>query len=330
MKPLNRLMQVEEVNQLIKQGNILFLAGNEDVLKKLVKGNWIGGTIPYFMDVKGGCFNKELIFVTDISDLSSKISIKEYNKSTLKNLTRDRFENGFTQFIIPGFSEIHQFYANEVYSNTEIYDSPLVGWISGIDLQELGKITPKIVNGLTGDFSDKNAIAMHVSLPEDKYASVDIINFFEQGSGDLIYFKEEGFTCQNCLINGKEENLADYLIAKGIDTKLPLVANYSGAMINISFQNVDKEDHKVTFYAPVRKEIEYKIAKPVVDYVSEFNKVLPPDISEVLFSCNCILNYLYSELEGKSTGNITGPITFGEIAYVLVNQTLVYLSILDK
>ena len=52
--------------------------------------------------------------------------------------------------------------------------------------------------------------------------------------------------------------------------------------------------------------------------------------SALFFSCNCILNYLYSELEGKKTGGITGPITFGEIAYQLLNQTMVYLTIEDR
>jgi hypothetical protein len=38
---------------------------------------------------------------------------------------------------------------------------------------------------------------------------------------------------------------------------------------------------------------------------------------------------LYSELEGKKTASIIGPITFGEIAYQLLNQTLVYAEIQD-
>ncbi|MGV8838548.1 DUF6976 family protein [Cellvibrio sp.] len=32
-------------------------------------------------------------------------------------------------------------------------------------------------------------------------------------------------------------------------------------------------------------------------------------------------------MEGKKTRDLTGPITFGEVAYQLLNQTLVYLSI---
>ena len=45
------------------------------------------------------------------------------------------------------------------------------------------------------------------------------------------------------------------------------------------------------------------------------------------YSCNCILNYLYGDLEGKKTGGFTGPVTFGEIAYILLNQTLVKLDV---
>jgi hypothetical protein len=123
-------------------------------------------------------------------------------------------------------------------------------------------------------------------------------------------------------------NLAEYLVEKKIDTRLPLVANYSGAMINTSFQDVDKTRKKVSFYAPVFRGVEYKVAAPVADYVTAFESHLPRSASDTIaFSCNCILNYLYSNLEGKRTGNVTGPITFGEIAYQLLNQTLAYVTV---
>ena len=46
-----------------------------------------------------------------------------------------------------------------------------------------------------------------------------------------------------------------------------------------------------------------------------------------IFSCNCILNYLYGNLEGKTTPPYAGPVSFGEVAYQLLNQTLVYCEI---
>ena len=47
----------------------------------------------------------------------------------------------------------------------------------------------------------------------------------------------------------------------------------------------------------------------------------------VSFSCNCILNFLFGELEGQKIGDLHGPVTFGEIGYQLLNQTLVVLRI---
>lgn len=38
---------------------------------------------------------------------------------------------------------------------------------------------------------------------------------------------------------------------------------------------------------------------------------------------------LYGGLEGRKTGHITGPITFGEIAHQLLNQTMVRLYLRD-
>jgi hypothetical protein len=68
----------------------------------------------------------------------------------------------------------------------------------------------------------------------------------------------------------------------------------------------------------------------VADYVKAFTRQMPSGGDDkVFFSCNCILNFLHSELAGKQTGAFTGPVTFGEVAYQLLNQTLVYLKIHD-
>ena len=62
--------------------------------------------------------------------------------------------------------------------------------------------------------------------------------------------------------------------------------------------------------------------------MTEFEKAVADiECEDLFFSCNCVLNYLYAGLEGKKTGEFNGPATFGEIAYQLLNQTLVYLTI---
>jgi PAS domain S-box-containing protein len=190
-----------------------------------------------------------------------------------------------------------------------------------------GKATPKVFCGGPQPLGDAAAV-MRMKLPADRLAHINIINLFQPGNGDTICFPTTGFSATTAVINGREHNLAEYLQRIQADTRLPLVANYCGAMVNVSLRSVDPQNGRVEFYAPVVSGTEYKLASPVKDYVSEFEarlKELSPD--NVLFSCNCVLNYLYSKLEGHRTGDLVGPITFGEIAFQLLNQTLVFVEI---
>jgi hypothetical protein len=143
-------------------------------------------------------------------------------------------------------------------------------------------------------------------------------------------FETDGYHTKNILVNGQLQNIVSYLEQNNIDTRLPLVADYNGAHINISFNKIDKKNGTVSFYAPFFQGEAYKLAAPIADYVQEFCARIEANNTAVpIFACNCILNYVYSELEGKTTGPISGPITFGEIAYQLLNQTLVQLHIYD-
>ena len=76
----------------------------------------------------------------------------------------------------------------------------------------------------------------------------------------MLVFPKGGFSATTVLVNGKEQNFADYLTATKADTRLPLVANYCGAMVNVSFKNVNAANRLVEFYAPVVTETEYRLA----------------------------------------------------------------------
>jgi hypothetical protein len=327
---MKTLYSVDNVTKMINDGEILMLSGDLQVLKNLPKGKWVAGTIPYFMSEKGCLLTRNEIQVVKLPSEIKNFSIKMYATSQLKNIPQDYQPNGFSYIIIPAFSDAHITFAKECSTYDGIFDRPLVGWISGFDLSELGKTSAKIINGLTGEISDTKAIVMHIDLPSDAFAKVNIINLFEQGTGDTITFESTGFEVTDCKINGKNRNLVEYLLSKKIDTHLPLVADYMGAMINVSFQSVDEGNKKVSFYAPIFPGVEYKIATSVYNYEKEFNEQLRNKNIDPFFSCNCILNYLYANLEGKNTGHIVGPMTFGEIAYMLLNQTMVYLTIEKK
>ncbi len=321
------LMSPDRVAQLIRSGRFLSIAADESLLRRLPRGNWIGGTIPYFMGQDGGVSSRDALFVTAFPMLAARPSIRFYDAAQLPRVCADAPENGFSLVIIPAFSSLHSRFAHDAPGYDDMYVKPLVGWIAGIHLDDLATARPAVVNGTTLEADCERAIVMHVELPSNLRARIDIINLFRQGDGDRIRFPATGFSADRCLINGQPANFAEYVVARGIDTRLPLVADYSGALVNVSFKGVDRERQRVDFYAPVFDEIEYRVAAEVPDYVRAFQSAMPDAERPVAFCCNCILNYLYSELEGKQTGRMRGPMTFGEVAYQLVNQTLVYLSI---
>jgi hypothetical protein len=327
---IKKTLGKNEVVELIRVGKKMILAADEKVLNDLPKGQWIAGTIPYFMDEDGGKFTQDKVFVTELPDYIASIDVQVYSKETLNSVYADAPGNGFSFIIIPATSPTHISFAIDGPNYPEFATKPLIGWISGVFLDELGQTEPKAFNGNNGESYTDSAVVMHITLPSNKLPQVNIVNLFDSGDGDTITFNEEGFSVKEAVVNGETVNFAAYILGNNIDTRLPLVADMYGARINTSFQNVDETEKVVNLYAPVFRDVEYKIAKPVSDYVTEFNQLVPKDIGDsVFFSCNCILNYLYAELEGKKTAGITGPMTFGEVAYQLLNQTMAYIMIED-
>lgn len=323
------LQSIAEVTTRIASGRPLLLAGSESALSQLPKGNWIGGTTSYFMDVDGCTSSGSHIFVDQLPEFASSFQIAEYSPETLPNIFRDAPKKGFSFLILAAGSAVHIAYAKDAPRYEGFILKPVTGWVSGTPLADIGRTEPKVFNGQTGEAFSSRAIVMHIALPPHKLADLDIINVFTPGSGDAITFPESGFTVGQCLINGNPGNFAEHISRVHADTRLPLTADYNGSVVNVSIQSVDEKANLVRLYAPVFAGIEYRFAAPVDDYVATFDSILHAQLAPSAFACNCILNYVYGNLEGKTTGSITGPITFGEIAYQLLNQTLVRLTILD-
>lgn len=313
---------------MISAGKSLLLAGDEKVLRELPPGNWIAGTIPYFMGEQGGVFTKNKIYLTELPEYILKTKIKVYDENNIHQVYTDAPAHGFSVIIIPSASAAHFAFALNAPNFPGFAARPLIGWIAGGELGK--KNNPKVFNGEKKAFLENSAVVMHIELPSNKLAEIDILNIFEQGKGDTITFPRDGFNATTAFINGQPVNFADYLHEKAIDTRLLLITDLYGAMINVSFKSIDPKKKQVNFYAPVFAGLRYKIARPVDDYFGSFLKQVPSDAGkDVFFACNCILNFLYAGLEGRKFANFTGPITFGEIAYQLLNQTLVYLTIED-
>jgi hypothetical protein len=324
------LQHVEEVEKLIRRGDGLLLAGDEALLRRLPRGNWIGGTIPYFMTEQGGTIDHERIFVNDLPFGLRCEGVRRYGPGDVQRVYSELPASGFGVAILPASSPVHLAFALGAPNFDQFAIRPLIGWVSGVHLDDLGAKSPKVFDGVTGEVSDERAVVMHVGLPPGKVAELGVLNIFRDGGGPAIVFPATGFSAREVEVDGQRQNFAEYIKKAGLDTRLPLVADYCGTAINVSYQAIDDASGEVFFYAPVFAGIPYRHAAPVKDFVAEFTAQLPKDLSHrIAFSCNCILNFLHSNLEGKKTGDIACPITFGELAYQLLNQTFVYVTVTD-
>ena len=321
----SRMMTVEEARVLIVAGARLLLARDEALLRALPRGNWIGGTTPYFMASQGGLETKQLVMVTRLPDEVVSASSVIYAPDSLSQIPADYPANGVSFIVLPAGSAAHQRFARDGADWPALFQAPLVGWIAGYDLATGGRAA--VVDGRTATFTHDAAVVLHCELRADVAAQVDILNVFEPSDGDVLTFVEEGFSPKTIQVNGQTQNFAEYLIGVKADVKAPLVADFAGAIVNVSIQAIDAALGTVALYAPVFAGVEYRLARQLTDYESQFGVAMRGKTRSAIFACNCVLNFLYGNLKGRTLPEPYGPITFGEVAWMLLNQTMVYVTL---
>lgn len=324
------LASINMVREAIHQKRFLILAADEQVLAGLPQGNWIGGTTPYFMSKNGGVESKDHIYATEIVDANhwqtQTPKLMTYDESTIHRIGCDAFLNGFTLLIFPFGSSLHQYYSKACQDFEHLFYRPIVGWVSGVHADDIGhqRVKAKVRNGSNNGFGHERAVAIHVPLYRDQQAHISINSEFDpKASSDVIRFPRIGLKANQCLINGAEWNLADYYREFRIDPKLPLIGDFAGNPVNVSIQQVHEDTRIVDFFAPVYPNVDYRLAK-AVEFENLFSTLTLN--SKDTWACSCILNYMYGNLKGKK-GGMPGPFTFGEIAYQVVNQSLVTLTL---
>jgi hypothetical protein len=322
-----RLSSVEDVARSIERGEVLLVAGETHLLRRLPRGRWIGGSIPYLVP-EAGTAGRDLLHVTRLPDCVSAVTTRVYDRESIREVYSDVSGRSFGVVIIPASCPTHLEFALHAPSYRDFAVRPLVGWIAGMHLEDLAEERPSVFCGGCGQEVEDGAVVMQVTLPPTHAADVHVVNIFEQGDGEAITFPTDGFDVTTALIDGVPTDFAEYIEAHHLDTRLPLVADYYGVMVNVSFQAVDLPGRSVRLYSPVFAGLTYRHAKPVDDYALEFVSHLPEgSADEPAFSCNCVLNYFYSEAPAQHLAAVRGPLTFGEVAYQLLNQTMVYLTI---
>ncbi len=320
------LRDVDSVSALIATGRPLLLAGDAAALQRLPRGNWIGGSIPYFMSPAGTGSDRSAIYVNELPASVLEVSTSLVAPDDLHTFPSRGVDHGFTVIVLPYASEAQLRYAREAQGYPGLFDRPVVGWVAGRHLDDPASTLAVVVDGASGVASSSHAAVMHARLADGVTAAVDIINLFEQCDGDVLTFPETGFEASTVLVNGVEQPMATYLAAVGADPRVPLVADYLGAMINVAVRGAD-ERGTVSFFAPVFAGVEYRIAAPIPEYIPAVRAEIERRGVHPAFACNCVLNYTYMHLDGEYVAGVGGPFTFGEIAYVQVTQTLVYLTI---
>lgn len=324
------LYSVAEVAAMLAAGETLILAGDERLLAALPRGDWIGGTSPYFMTVEaGGAYDRDRIFVQRMPDIASVAWVGMLDRAALPDMAVLGPDNGYTILLMPGQSDVHRDFALHGLEWRDMFRRPVVGWVTGVAGDAAATDHPRVFDGRTGRSADDAAVVLHVALPDNAFARVDIVNLFvpDTDSPVVTFAGDTGFAVEWATVDGVPTRLADHIAANGIDTRLPLVADYNGAMVNVATAAIDAASGQVSFFAPVHAGIDYRFARPVEDYERQFAEHLCGLRGEVAFSCNCILNYHHAGLEGRQQGGVAGPVTFGQIAYMLLTQTMVYLVI---
>ena len=317
---INGLYTPEEVSRMILTGDRLLLAGDAGLLSRLPKGNWIGTCTPRFILYPDqGIETYEKIFATKLPDFITETTIREYDTESIKNIFNEGPKNGFTILFMPLGSPIAIAYMLHAMDYDNFAVHPICGCISG----EPGCPEQSSVFSGTGPYiyPDK-AVAMHISLPEGKYAEIQTFNPYKQGTGDSVVFDYSGLVLEDAYINGEKRNFAQYLNEIKYDWHLPFVANYSGEIIIILLNKF--ENDKVLMHTPVLKNVEYRMAT-IDDSIPE--PVLTDE--NIFFSVACISNYVNPEIRARFLKKMNGPVVYGEIAYQQVWYTTVYLTIDD-
>ena len=316
---------LDEVSALVEEGRLLQIAGNADLLRQLPKGNWVGGSTEYFMTAEGGIVTDKLLFVTEFA--KGKFTICDYGMDNIDQIAVEAYDNGFSILIMPFNSAVCMEYARKVPDYEDMFLKNIVGWVSGGNIKHLRQqgYSPIVVNGMTGEIHTDMAVVLHLEVPESQTVSVNILNIFSRDeNAPYIEFDQEGYTVTTCRVDSKKMSFADYIAQSNLDTKLPIISDYYGYGLNVDIQRI--ENGVVQLGAPVFPGTKYRQAKAIHDYEAAFNEAFRK-LKEVqaVFACNCLSNFMHGGLEGKKLNALFGPVVFGEIAYQLLSQTLVYV-----
>ncbi len=322
------LATAAEVAELIEAGHTLVLAGAEQELARLPAGRWIGGTVSCILTPDGVRPAAGKLIYADLSRVALKAELRQFNARQLQNLSARYPDNGFAVIILPGQSTLLQAVATRMPDWPGLYNAPLAGWVSAVPLKELGKSQPKVFCGNATPRHDIAAL-MYISLPEGVFAELNIINPFGATSCSSLRFLAGGYSIRGtCLLDGKKINLARLIASGEIDPTLPLAADRDGALLNNSIIASDPKAGTVTFLNPIDPSLTYRFAEPVHVFKEAFVRAARGiDLPGATLSSVCVASLRHLDDEIRPMLPAIAPVTFGQIGYTVLSQTITCLSL---
>jgi hypothetical protein len=320
------LCDLKEASALIETGRSLAIAGCAALLGRLPRGNWIGGTTPYLMSGTSSGESAGRLLVTAMPIEFEFVRVQRYGVGGIEYVVEDSPSDGFSLVIMPSGSEVQQMFAKQALRFWGTFDKSVVGWVSGVTGNRLNE-RPQVFHGPTGHCIEDEIVTLHMRLPRGMKPTIEVINIFEEGEGDVIEFISDGFTATYALIDGEIVPFSKYLVEKRINFPLPMVATLGGRKYNVSVGGYETDSGKVKFFAPVFHGVPYKFAKPVANLASRLRGSLPVDGADVVFGCVCMGNFMDGALAGYAENHFEGPVSYGEIAHIMTNQCVVRLRV---
>jgi hypothetical protein len=317
------LFTLDEISAMILAGDKLLLAGSAKLLAQLPAGDWMGGCTNIFVQYPESrltTFDK--LFVHQLPDFVTDVEIKEYDETNIKDIFNDGPENGFTVLVMPFASPVAVEYSLHATEYDNFAVNPVCGWLAAHSQETFLTERANTVSGRLPGILSEQGMAMHISLPENKYAEVHIFNPYRQDNGDSIMFDDNKIMVKDAIINGVKRNFAEYLREKNVPVLYPLVADYLGSMMNNVICYIGEDE--VMMGAGVFINMEYRLG--VLNEQLEEPSVLN---KKNVYSMTCSINYSNPHICGKYMQKVNGPAVWGEIAYQQVGLTTVYVIIDD-
>src|SRR5438093_456439 len=101
-------------------------------------------------DEDGGVTTRDSLMVQELlRDERAAPRISAYDKGTIARVTQDAPAHGYTFLMMPAFSEVHLAYGKDAPHFKDLFAHPIVGWVTGIHLNDLGKERPTVFNDRT-------------------------------------------------------------------------------------------------------------------------------------------------------------------------------------